>query len=151
MGRVITLIREPASRVYGIAYEIKRENAEKTFEYLNYREKCGYTMHKVQFYASFNLSKDQPHDAAEAGTSLLDAICYFANEDNFYFSKEPDLVKQAQLIAQAVGPSGSNREYLFNFCQALKSLLVGKLNELENGNDKHIFELENLVRSINNS
>ena len=42
-------------------------------------------------------------------------------------------------IAAAVGPSGPNAEYLFNLCDAIRSIEV---------DDPHVFELEEAVRAI---
>jgi cation transport regulator ChaC len=47
--------------------------------------------------------------------------------------------ESAKQIANAVGPSGPNFEYLFNLCDALRSIEV---------DDPHVFELEKAVKAI---
>ena len=146
MGRVITLVRQDEAkmeRVYGLAYEIKPENVRKTFDYLNFREKCGYTMHEVTFHPCHELTGDENNNRAP-----FKCVCYFANEDNFYYSAEQDKEKMSAQIADTIGPSGSNREYLFNFCSALRNLVLSecKLDKNILDYDRHIFELEDLVK-----
>lgn len=45
----------------------------------------------------------------------------------------------AAQIAAAVGPSGPNREYLFNLAEAMRGIGV---------EDAHLYELEAMVRAI---
>ena len=150
MGRVITLVKQQqqqvdqAERVYGLAYEIRPENVKKTFDYLNFREKCGYTMHEVTFHPCHELTGAENNNHTEP----FKCICYFANEDNFYYAAEQDQLKMSAQIAETIGPSGSNREYLFNFCSALRNLVLNecKLDKSILDYDRHIFELEDLVK-----
>lgn len=156
-GRVATLVNsngdEDSDRVYGLAYEITVDNMEKTFAYLNFREKCGYSMKTVKF----NMINSE---------DSFDCVCYFANEDNIYYSPEPDTHSIARQICVTVGPSGSNKEYLYNLCLALRQLAYNNnnnhmnntnnnediLNECNNHPilkyDHHLFELEYLVKKL---
>jgi len=129
------------SKAYGIAYEIKLENMERTFEYLNFREKCGYSLNEVDFHLL---------DKGDQNMPLL-CVCYFANETNIYFSPESDANKIAQQIYETVGPSGPNKAYLYNLCDALR-LMAREVREIESDSgmlkfDKHLFNLENLVKN----
>jgi len=137
MGRVLTLVSAESlleKRVYGVAYKIRSTNLTETFQNLNLREKCGYSMQPVIFY--------QENDK----TRPIKCICYFANEDNHYYSPETDLKAQAYQIHRSVGPSGTNKEYLFNFCNALRDLADGKPLQLEY--DSHLFKLEEIVKNF---
>ena len=88
-----------------------------------------------------------PHDDAKS----YKCVAYFANQENFYYSPEHDLNNLALEIARSSGPSGSNKEYLFNACGALRLLAAecGQVdNELFLAHDSHMFKLEMLVKSF---
>ncbi len=138
---------------------------DATFEYLNFREKCGYTLNEVIFYPSSSLAENNNE------IKSLKCVCYFANPDNNYYSPNLTLDQMALHIYQSHGPSGPNTEYLYRLCEALKMLakLENKIkkeeeqeeNNNENGEDiftkeillydKHLFELEELVKSFENN
>ena len=138
-----------------MAYEIKGgEKGRRTFEQLNFREKCGYTMIQVEFVPTFDFSAAAMGPLTENSRSAIKCICYYADETNHYYSASGDQEAMARQIATSAGPSGTNREYLFNFCQALRNLL--KDTQLEDGDatlehDGHIFELERRVRELDAS
>lgn len=52
----------------------------------------------------------------------------------------------ARHIVTSSGPSGTNREYLYQLASAVRDLLVMEYDP--NGCDHHLFELENLVRGL---
>lgn len=142
MGRVVTLVKtnNTEDRVYGVAYEIHSDDMEKTFEHLNFREKCGYSLNEVTFY---------PDDCSAQNGVLYNCLCYFANEGNVYYSPSDDLGQISTQIFHTVGPSGTNKEYLYNLCNTLRIFAQNKAEHeakyiLEH--DKHLFELEELVK-----
>ena len=137
MGRVLTLVKsnKPSKRVYGIAYKICSKNLAETFENLNLREKCGYSMQQIIFYQN------------DEKLSPIKCVCYFANENNYYYSPQIDLNSLASQVHQSVGHSGTNKEYLFNACHALKNL-AGAKNSHHLRYDSHLFELEKIVKSL---
>jgi len=51
-GRVVTLIpsNDPEERVWGVAYEIRKEDVDSVCRHLDYREKDGYQRQRVTFY-----------------------------------------------------------------------------------------------------
>ena len=104
MGRVLTLVKDEEACVYGMAYRIKSNDLEKTFDDLNFREKCGYSLKQVDFY---------PHSLTDDcnQSQPIKSVCYFANEENDYYSPLNDLNKVSKQIHETIGPSG----YLFNF------------------------------------
>jgi cation transport regulator ChaC len=134
-----------------MAYEINSSDMNATFEYLNYREKCGYSLNEVTFYPSSDNEESLMPNS-------LKCVCYFANPDNKYYSPNLTLNEMALHIYESHGPSGPNREYLFRLCESLKMLANSeKLND-ENDEailnkkiliyDKHLFELEALVKNL---
>lgn len=132
LGRVLTLVQSEENRVYGIAYKISK-NVKQTFERLNYREKCGYSIKKLTFFTN------------DAKAESLNCICYFANEDNPYYKPQKDLNSLAEQIYKSVGPSGTNKEYLYNVCEALRSTAR---DQSELRADSEIFQLETLVKNL---
>ena len=148
MGRVVTLVKSDnteTNRVYGIAYKLKTENIEKTFEHLNFREKCGYSLNIV----SFNQFSYDGHNLPP-----IKCLCYFANENNIYYSPQSDLSQLANQISNSQGPSGTNKDYLFNLCKKLRELSVKAARNDERILDQirkfdaHIFSLEDSTKKF---
>lgn len=142
MGRVATLINERGHRVYGVAYEFRIEEIERLFEYLSFREKCGYSLNELVF---------RPIDTTNE-PSQISCLCYYANEENTYFSKQSDLDALAKQIFESVGPSGTNKEYLYNLCNSLRAMgssFVGEdVKSAILSYDEHLFKLEDKVKML---
>ena len=79
--------------------------------------------------------------SASASTPLrtVEALLYTGTVDNPNFDAEGSLDALASTIARSTGPSGPNKEYLFNLCDFLRS--VG-------ARDGHAFGLEARVKAI---
>lgn len=128
-GRVVTLIpvretqKVTTSKVFGVAYEIDPE----VLKYLDYREKNGYERVNVQFYPTED--KEEP----------LDLIVYVATEDNCSFAGHKEIPELAEQVISATGPSGRNRDYVYNLAEAIRELFPGE-------EDSHLFALEREVR-----
>jgi len=111
-GRVVTLLpflehdREaPGDEgvVWGMCYRIPAAEKPCVFEYLDYREKNGYTRAEVRVTLR-----------CPAGRFLeRSAILYTANEQNEHYWGMAPIEEMAATIAEACGPSGPNCEYLF--------------------------------------
>jgi len=112
---------------WGIAYCVDAQQKDEVIRYLDYREKGGYTQSVVDVY-----SKDSDNVPAVRG-----ALIYMATTDNPEYLGPAPLVAMADHIFRSVGPSGPNKEYLFNLAAALREMDV---------EDPHIFELEEHVR-----
>ena len=90
--------------------------------------------------AQFNL-----HESADADAPVVvrDAVTWLATSDpaNLNWLGEPEggLEEMAETIANAVGPSGRNTEYLYELAEALRGIGV---------EDDHLYELEARVRAI---
>ena len=101
-GRVVTLVAEPGARCDGMAYRI----TPAVLAQLDSREKNGYLRELVPIYF--------------AGQDLAVGLIYVATPENAAFLGEAPLAQMAEQIVHAVGPSGSNSEYLLNLDQALQ-------------------------------
>jgi cation transport protein ChaC len=66
----------------------------------------------------------------------INAIVFVADPEHPLFEKDSDVATVAPLIADAVGPWGSNAEYVFNLAEALRGHGV---------NDPYIDSLENTL------
>ena len=124
-GRVVTLVESPASRVWGVAFRVAREQADEVFARLDYREKEGYERVEVELH---------PVDAAR---ETIRGVVYIAGARNPYFTGDAPLEAIAERVVRAKGPSGANREYVIELARVLR----------DNGVDEpHVFALERLVR-----
>jgi cation transport protein ChaC len=54
----------------------------------------------------------------------VEALCYIINPENPDYHRDLSLDEKARIIATAVGPAGSNRDYLFNTLNDLQEMLV---------------------------
>lgn len=72
---------------------------------------------------------------------------YLATSDNpFYIGQEP-IETIARHIVTSTGPSGTNREYLYQLATAVRQLVADE-DASDTSRDSHLFELENLVRAL---
>ena len=117
--------------MWGIAYKIEEENVDEVMKYLNFREKNGYEQVTVNFY---------PDNVDSHGESIP-LVVYIGTAENEHYLGEDTIENIAQQIAKSVGPSGSNKEYLFRLADALRELCPQAV-------DNHLFELDSAVRSI---
>lgn len=124
-GRVVTLLPELNAKTWGMAYRPEPEYAQSILAQLDHREKHGYARHEVIVC---------PQDAKP-----FNALVYVATQDNPHFLGPAPLLQMAQRIIDAHGPSGSNREYLFELERALR---------LKGIDDEHIFTLAEAVRAL---
>ncbi|TFJ85094.1 hypothetical protein NSK_003518 [Nannochloropsis salina CCMP1776] len=101
---------DPPSRVHGVAYRIPDENVARVLDELDFREKGGYTRAVVEV---------KPTTSSTGGTDksgrqeVIRALLYTANADNPNFHHPSTLEEAAHIVAWSRGPSGENREYLF--------------------------------------
>lgn len=74
---------------------------------------------------------------------------YLATSDNPFYTGQEPMDKIARQIVSASGPSGTNREYLYQLATAVRQLVMDDnlMDTITNG-DPHLFELENLVRAL---
>ncbi|KAM5531947.1 hypothetical protein V8D89_011478 [Ganoderma adspersum] len=144
-GRVVTLIHtedwdnfsgsDPFPHedvVWGIAYTIDPAYESEVRDYLDYREKDGYTLEEVDIYGLV--------DGLEQ-IILLKTFCYVGRPDNPSFLGSEPLDKLAERIWHSVGPSGPNKEYLYKLTESVRRLAP-------ESHDSHLFALETRCREL---
>lgn len=132
-GRVVTLIpAEKDKRVFGMAYEIE----DTVMSHLDFREKNGYERFNVQF---FPLEDHQ--DKATQHSDPFDLTVYVATESNVSFAGPKAIPELAKQVIEATGPSGRNRDYVYNLADAIRELFPGE-------DDPHLFALEAEVKRL---
>ncbi|KAH8368197.1 hypothetical protein KR084_008318 [Drosophila pseudotakahashii] len=135
-GRVVTLLPgDPVEdRVYGVAYRIAASQKGAVLDHLDYREKNGYERCSLEFHEYPNTT------AAGGGGEPIQVIMYVATQANDSYAGDvwqvPCIARQ---IFSSAGPSGPNREYLFNLAAAMEQLFPGAV-------DEHLEELVACVR-----
>ncbi|KAG6012718.1 hypothetical protein E4U54_007324 [Claviceps lovelessii] len=146
-GRVVTLLERTywetltdhhdtaPSKVWGVAYRIPPGKVAEVKDYLDIREINGYTIHYTPF-----------HPAAEAdgggkSAPIVKTLVYIGTPDNAQFVGPQDPEELARHIWRSNGPSGPNREYLYELDDALRELSP------ESG-DEHVSDLARRVRCL---
>lgn len=137
------------AQVWGVAYEIAKEDEESVTKQLDIREKDGYDKVTVKFYPAGpenNKLGENCHDCSRCSPlphEPFDLVIYVGREDNEYFAGAADIESIAQQIVGSVGPSGTNTEYLYKLASAMRLLAPGV-------QDEHLFALEEAVRRLEN-
>jgi len=98
--------QEP-SITHGVAYCIPKDKAQEVLADLDYREKGGYMRAVVE--VTFT-----------DGSGQASALLYTGAVTNPNFYLPGSLDEAAEIIATAHGPSGPNKEYLFNLADYLR-------------------------------
>ncbi|CAI2164097.1 5455_t:CDS:2 [Funneliformis geosporum] len=140
-GRVVTLIpieewkllddfhdHKEDDVTWGIAYKISEEDIKEMMDYLDYREKNGYTIHYLDVY---QLGSGEP--------IVKNAMVYIGTTKNEEYVGPAPLNSLALQICEC--PSGSNREYLFKLASALREIAPDAY-------DGHLFDLEERVKNM---
>lgn len=119
-GRVLTIHPVAHARCFGVAYLIEPEILVP----LDHREQNGYLRENIQF--------------TSASGEAISAITYVGDPKAPVYQKEDHHQVIADIIVNSTGPSGPNRDYLFDMAQALRDF-----DEV----DEYIFEIEKDVRA----
>ncbi|CAN5257100.1 hypothetical protein BH09MYX1_BH09MYX1_55240 [soil metagenome] len=119
-GRVVTLVREPDARTWGMAYVLAPETEAEVLAHLDVREQGGYDRHFV------DLEMDE-------GATHREGLVYVASEANPAYLGPAPLAEIARTIATARGPSGPNLEYVVELARAIRQ--AGQ-------HDEHVFTIE---------
>jgi cation transport protein ChaC len=116
-------------------------------EYLDIREINGYSIqytpfntHKQDMSATFQTITPAP----EAPTNIphpIQCLVYIGLPDNPQFLGPQDPQALAEKIVQSRGPSGENRDYLYQLEEALRGLS-------EDSADEHVFDLARRCREV---
>lgn len=124
-GRVVTLIENKAAGCDGMAFKLDPSASESILAQLDYREKGGYE----RIYAPVLLQDGE----------TVSGLTYIASTDNPLFLGEASVDSIVRQIANSVGPSGTNSEYLLNLAEAFRKLDI---------QDAHVFELEQALLQL---
>jgi glutathione-specific gamma-glutamylcyclotransferase len=150
-GRVVTLLPtdDKESRVYGKAYQLPADPVKlrDIFNALDTREQSGYERLSVTLYLTH---PQGGADGAERELNLREmgvntqgkgvvSLCYNGTPENKDYLGPDSMEAMARQILACAGPSGSNREYLFNLADNLRAMGV---------DDPHVFELEATAKRL---
>jgi len=100
-GRVVTLVPSPSARVFGRLYRV----SSTTLAHLDFREKAGYSRHRVS--------------VETAAGPLDDVLLYVAEAGNPSWLGPASLGSMAAQVIARRGPSGTNVEYVRELAAAL--------------------------------
>jgi cation transport protein ChaC len=153
-GRVVTLVHQEdweafssgdpfphEDVVWGVAFTIDPLYAAEVRAYLDYREKDGYTLERVDVHGpALHVGEKEGHDAASM-VLVRGAECYVGRNDNPSFVGSETLEGLADTIWRSVGPSGRNKDYLYNLAAAVRALAPEAY-------DSHLFALEARLREL---
>jgi len=131
---VLGLDWAPGAACTGMALRVAGPDADAVRYYLAERELVSRAYFEVRHQVTLLC------EGSGTGTDKgerVDAICYIVDRTHPQYAGGMALAEQAAIITRAVGPSGSNRDYLLN--------TVGHLREL-GIEDPELFALEALVR-----
>ncbi|KAI6020921.1 ChaC-like protein [Pisolithus microcarpus] len=147
-GRVVTLIHKEdwdhfsasdafpdEDVVWGIAYTINPLYESEVRDYLDYREKDGYTLETLDVYTI--------EDGIEK-VIVHNAYCYVGRPHNPSFVGSEPLGDLADRIWRSVGPSGRNKDYLYQLAESVRKLAPASF-------DSHLFALEDRVRELDDT
>lgn len=109
-GLVLALEPKNGAVCHGVAYRVDAANAGATRAYLFDRE-----MERDSYYERFE-------NLTLSDNRRVRALCYVINPGNSDYLPGLSPDERAGIIAKAVGPSGSNRDYLFNTLKDLETL-----------------------------
>lgn len=128
-GRVVTLIRSESEVCAGVAYRVNHD----VFDHLDHREKNGYLRYEVDVF--FNTASGDSEKLSDCKKGLV----YIAPQDNAAFLGHASDWQIAQHIHQSSGPSGHNRDYVFQLAEALRAL--GEM-------DEHVFAIDSYLKEL---
>jgi len=147
-GRVVTLVHQEdwtsfssvgddpfphEDVVWGVAFTIDPAHAKEVRAYLDHREKDGYTLERVDVYGLV--------DGVHETVVIPGAECYVGRNDNPSFARGETLRALTDTIWRAVGPSGPNKDYVYNLAAAIRALAP-------EAHDSHLFALEAGLREL---
>ena len=145
-----------------MAYRIGLTDVDNVVRHLDHREKDGYVRTETSFFPDNNHSEwvylkvykifkvylmQMNLDWCRLQPFAL--LFYLATSTNeFYVGSDESEQTIAKHIATSNGPSGSDREYLFQLAAAVRNLADNRSENDVIDLDPHLFRLESLVRSL---
>ncbi|KIP08557.1 hypothetical protein PHLGIDRAFT_376380 [Phlebiopsis gigantea 11061_1 CR5-6] len=144
-GRVVTLVHKEdwdgfsgsdpfpdEDVVWGVAYTINPLYESEVRDYLDYREKDGYTIEEIDVWGV--------EDGREAVVAPK-AFTYVGLPNNPSFIGSEPIDQLAEHIWKSVGPSGPNKDYLYELTTAVRRLAP-------ESHDSHLYALETRCRKL---
>ncbi len=128
-GLVLALEPIKGACCRGVAFRVPSEHAIEALDYLRERE----------LVTEAYLEKRLPLKLLGNGETIQ-AICYVMDVAHEQYRGHLDMEERATIIANAIGPAGTNREYLSKTVENLKDLNV---------DEPAIRKLANLVAGMN--
>lgn len=107
LGRVATLRPAPGARCGGVVYRIAEQDEAEILTMLDVREQGGYERILIE---------------AHTEEGAVRATTWIASADNPYHLGHAPIAQMAAQIREAVGPSGTNLEYVLALDEALRAL-----------------------------
>lgn len=123
-GRVVTLVPDPPSECWGVAYRVHPADGDQVLAQLDHREKGGYDRLEVDLHGRT--------DASFRG------VTYLATPENPNYLGPAPLAEIAVQVRRSRGPSGANLEYVTRLAEALRELEAV---------DDHVFALAALLEA----
>jgi len=143
-GRVVTLVpyvewREfvddhhtPEDEVcWGMVYRMDPLYTDKVKDYLDFREKNGYSVDSVDVYEHLG----------DAEPKFRGVTVYIGTSTNPQFVGPQSTEELAGVISKTIGPSGPNKEYLYQLAESLRQLSP-------ESKDVHVWELEAACKAL---
>lgn len=122
--------------VWGAAYRIPAAHVKEVREYLDIREINGYSMQYAPFHCSSDASSQLP-----ASSGPIQCLVYIGLPDNPQFLGPQDPQQLAEHIVRSRGPSGENKDYLYQLDEALRGLS-------KESHDEHVTDLTRRCREV---
>ncbi|KAF1817956.1 ChaC-like protein [Dissoconium aciculare CBS 342.82] len=157
-GRVVTLLERSfwesltdqvshasaPPKVWGAAYRIPAARVAEVTEYMNIREINGYTIQYTPFHSRADPAHTTTSQQTTDSTSIqspIKCLVYIGLPTNPQFLGPQDPQALAEHIVASRGPSGENRDYLYELETALNELSP------ESG-DEHVSDLARRCREV---
>ena len=137
------------NRCWGTAYEVPRSDPEGVLARLDDRERGGYDRLSLRLMIEEPISAD----ARSAGRAVADpvirsesdaaveisGVVYIAGAENENYLGPAPVSAIATQVAASTGPSGPNREYVFELAKSLRQM--GAV-------DEHVFAVDSALRGL---
>ncbi len=130
-GLVLGLDWAPGESCTGLAFRICPTRDKEVRDYLHERELISYAYFETRYPVTLlcdGPGQGEPHEA----------LCYVVDRSHPQYAGVMEPEAQADIIAEAVGPSGPNTEYLMNTLEHLDELGI---------EDPALVEMGRLVRA----
>jgi glutathione-specific gamma-glutamylcyclotransferase len=126
-GRVATLVSDPAGSTWGVAYRVDPRELDAILAHLDHREQGGYDRLELEVYDR------------EGAVLAERALTYVATPRNAEWLGDAPLDEIVSQIHGSEGPSGKNRDYVFELACALEHHGVS---------DAHVEEVARALRRL---